>query len=490
MKNSNEFILHVVAALLVWGVSMGTDVHAQKVLSGVETGYVQQAQSELNRALSDPVMKQPERIAIVERSAKTIKEYGQEPAFPIGDIPLKGLMESNYKQARKQFDDANALKMYLNNKLLDQQLRIINTMQIEVLEDQIKIMIPGLPAPYELSLELASIFFKSDLAEGVTAGRYSDATSLVASFKRLAETKRLIAELDNLYGAQLMSMQNLHRDLNIINADQEVLRRRYKNAEMGTFTIKGYEGALLNYGMTPIAGTTPETKKLESTIQSINIIDLELYGLELFTRSAQELYDGDKNRLSSGGLMFGLILQGPNSFNGHYARFSSFANSGSASIGGQVNIRNTWNAKEVMPQEQHHFDFVGTLTADGALDQGVLLRLTIKETASRVEYTTDFEEKVALRAKKERQIELLNVPLLNYPDELNKKNGTNYVYYAEIEGPRVKDMVKLVKDSETIEYSDGKKHDSQLLSLHWDNRPSTLKLKIYFGTYKPFVRDW
>lgn len=490
MRNAGITVLWAVTGCLLLALLQVGDAQAQKVLSGVETGYVLQAQADLERALSDPAMMQPERIALVERSAKTLKEYGQEPAFPIGDIPLKGLMESNYNQARKQFEDANLLKMHLTNKLLDQQLKIINTMQIEVLEDQIKIMLPGFPAPYELSLELASMFFKVDAAEGVSAGKFSDAASLVARFKRLAETKRLIAELDNLYAAQRMSMQNLHRDLNLITADQEVLRRRYKNAEMGTFTIKGYEGARLNYGMTPVAATTPEMKKLEATNQSINIINVVLEGLHLFNYSAENRYDGDKNRLDGGAFLMGFMLQGPNSFNGHYAKFSSFSNSGSASMGGQVHISNRWNAQTVMPGEQPSFDFTGTFTADGAINQGVLLRLTLKETAQRVQYEESEGEKVTLRANEERQLELLNVPLLNYPAELNQKNGTNYVYYAELEGPRVKDMVKLVKDSETIQYSDGKSHDSQILSLNWNSQPTTHKLKIYFGTYKPFVRDW
>jgi len=180
MKNAGITVLWAVTGCLLLALLQGGDAQAQKVLSGVETGYVLQAQADLERALSDPAMMQPERIALVERSAKTLKEYGQEPAFPIGDIPLKGLMESNYNQARKQFEDANLLKMHLTNKLLDQQLKIINTMQIEVLEDQIKIMLPGFPAPYELSLELASMFFKVDAAEGVSAGKFSDAASLVA----------------------------------------------------------------------------------------------------------------------------------------------------------------------------------------------------------------------------------------------------------------------------------------------------------------------
>lgn len=484
MKKSSASQFRLMTGWFVCAFMLTLHAPAQKVLSGVETGYVQNAQSELKRALSDPAMKQPERIAIVERSARTLKEYGQTPEFPIGDIPLKGLMESNYKQARKQFEDANALKMYLNNKLLDQQLRIINTMQIEVLEDQIKIMIPGLPAPYELSLELASMFIKADVAEGVSGGRYSDATSLVASFKRLAETKRLIAQLDNLYGAQLMSMQNLHRDLNLITTEQEVLRRRYKNAEMGTFTIKGYEGALLNYGMTPVAGTTPELKKLEATIQSINIINvsIEIPGL---TRTEQDLYNGDKYLGMGSSINFGYIRHGNNSFNGDYARYSSFANSGAATMGGQVNIRNTWTAKEVMPGEQHHFDFTGTFSADGALNNGILHRLTIRETAARVEYWPGESDKVYLRANEERLLELLNVPLLNYPDELNRKNETSYVYYAEIEGPRVRDLIKQLTDSETIQYSDGRKHDSQILSVNWDFHATNLKLKIYFGTYVP-----
>ena len=50
---------------------------AQKILSEHETQWVLEARGELEQALSDPEMEESERIRLIERSAKTLKEYGQ-----------------------------------------------------------------------------------------------------------------------------------------------------------------------------------------------------------------------------------------------------------------------------------------------------------------------------------------------------------------------------------------------------------------------------
>lgn len=223
---------------------------AQKVLSEHENAIIEEAYIELQEAISNPDLPQSERLRLVERSAKTLKEYGQPPAFPEGDIPLKRMMDYQYKQGRKQFEDANDLKMLLSNKLLDQQLKLINTMQIEVAEEQIKLMIPGLPAPYELSKELVSTVFKWDIVEGFNKGTYGDAQSLVRRFKQLAETKMLVKELDNLYGSQLMSANKLNRDLKMVDQLEAQLRKKYELAEASTRTLAGFEGASAKDGRT------------------------------------------------------------------------------------------------------------------------------------------------------------------------------------------------------------------------------------------------
>jgi hypothetical protein len=252
MKNYHEppgtFLIGVV--ILFCGIMAGTQVFAQRELNTSETAIVEEAFNELQEAISDPHMPQAERLRIVERSAKTLKEYGQPYAFPEGDIPLKRMMEYSYKQGRKEFEDANDLKMALSNKLLDRQLKLINTMQIEIAEEQIKIMIPGLPAPYELSKELVSKVFNWNIVEGFNTGTYGDAQSLVRRFKQLAELKMLGKELDNLYGAQQMSANQLSRDYKMVDQIEAQLRKKYELADAGTHVLVGLEGATLPQGKT------------------------------------------------------------------------------------------------------------------------------------------------------------------------------------------------------------------------------------------------
>lgn len=240
---------------------------AQRVLSPSETAIIDEAHKELHEAISNPDLSQEDRVKLVERSAKTLKEYGQPPAFPHGSIPLKVFMESNYNQSRREFEDASNLYQVLSSKLLDQQLRIINTLQIEVAEEQIKLMLPGLPAPYELSKELVSTFLKWDIREGVNAGTYGDAQSLVKHFHRLASTKELTKALEELRKGQMISMQMLHRDLKTVDPLEAHLRKRYELAAAGVFVMRGYEGAIIANNQptqTRILSTKTESQKADT----------------------------------------------------------------------------------------------------------------------------------------------------------------------------------------------------------------------------------
>ncbi len=98
MKYFKIVIGRALRALVIFSVCMliHNGICAQKILSEMETQFVMEAHSELNKALSDPTMDQAERIRIVERSAQTLKEYGQPDGFPNGDIQLKQLMQGNY----------------------------------------------------------------------------------------------------------------------------------------------------------------------------------------------------------------------------------------------------------------------------------------------------------------------------------------------------------------------------------------------------------
>ncbi len=240
--NSNLALL-IKSIVFIFLFTTVFSVSAQHRLNESETRWVEEAKSELEKALSDPDLSQQERIAMVERSAKTLKEYGQPAAFPKGNISLKDFMEENYNMARKQFDDSNTLKQMLAAQILDQQLKIINSIQIEVAGEQIKLMIPG-KAAVDLSLDAVSTVFKWDIAEGFNNGQRGDVISLKNKFIQLAKSKELMRYLESLYTSQRMSMQQTHTDLNKVMPLQELLRRRYQMAEAGAFVFKGYEGAV------------------------------------------------------------------------------------------------------------------------------------------------------------------------------------------------------------------------------------------------------
>jgi hypothetical protein len=218
--------------------------YAQKILSEMETHYVLEAQQQLNAALSDPAMDQAERLRIVERSARTLKEYGQPPAFPKGSIPLKELMQSNFDLARDQYNDVNDLRRVVNNMNHEARMKFINHLQIEVVEEQVKFLLPGY-TPFTLAQSLVNTNLDINIADGVNRGDVDDARTLVRLFKEIAEANKLAGMLDKLFNDHRFTSENLHRDLRMVEPLEAQLRKRYELAAAGTHIIRGYEGARL-----------------------------------------------------------------------------------------------------------------------------------------------------------------------------------------------------------------------------------------------------
>lgn len=262
---------------------MNSWVYAQKILNEHETAIVLEAKEELQEAISNPDLPQNARMRMVERSAKTLKEYGQPPEFPEGDTPLKLFMKNNYDEAEKQYNDVNALRQKLNSMNLDAKMKFINALQIEVVEEQIKLLIPGANAQYDLSKELVGTVFGWNIVEGVNQGETDDARSLVSMFKKSAETNKLSGQLNELFKDHQFNMQQLHRDLNMIGPLEAQLRKKYEMAAASVFTIKGYEGALL-------AGTNASSSSTAEPVVNLNL-DPALIGTWLHT---------DGNRKQSG----------------------------------------------------------------------------------------------------------------------------------------------------------------------------------------------
>ena len=486
----DKFRLAGLFFLLVLSVN---SVSAQKILSEQETRWVQEATTYLQRAISDPAIDAVERVRLVEKSTRTLKEYGQPADFPKGTIPLKMMMESNYNQSRREFEDANELYKLLSTKLLDQQLKIVNTLQIEVAEEQIKIMLPGLPAPYELSKDLVATFFKWDIAEGFNQGTYGDAKSLATRFRKLAETKELIKVLEDLRISQQRSMQNLHRDLQMVGPLEAQLRKKFELATASTRTLQGYEGARLNSGNSDASKSTAkqETTSLKSVEGNINIIDIRVSGNSLLEYSSDRIYDGDRNVGLSADYNIGFfILNSEGLFDGHYAREASFSGTGAYLQGGNLNFTSTWQAKGVLHSECCMFDAKVMHQVQGKYSNGVITELKLKETSIRDDY--EGEETVQIIYNQEKYVELINIPIKKYPAELNKKYNTNYLYYAEITGDEVESKVKVLRDRVDIRSRNPNFPNSvsELKSVKWGNIYGNYKLEIFLGQFKNYKRDW
>ena len=114
----------------------------------------------MHLALSDPSLSESERLDIIKKSAKTLKEYGQDAEWPDGELPLKKLMDENFEQCKEQMSEMSAWTLHLENESLEQKMKLINAIQIEVVEDQIKMLIPG-STPIQLSSDVISLCKKT-----------------------------------------------------------------------------------------------------------------------------------------------------------------------------------------------------------------------------------------------------------------------------------------------------------------------------------------
>ncbi|MDD3861255.1 MAG: hypothetical protein PHW83_13765 [Bacteroidales bacterium] len=228
--------------------------NAQKVLSKTETSYVNEAKSELLVALSEPDMLDVQRIKTIRRSAVTLKEYGQSPVWPDGDIPLQVFMDQQFEQCKDEIAAMSDWVLKLENQTLDQKMKIINTMQIEVIENQVQMLIPG-STPVQLSADAISTVFGINIVEGVNGGKRQDAKDLADKFKQLAQSKELVKSINVL-------IENHRESLRLIDEDRDLLRQKvilwkrvFIDAYNGAFTFKGYEGAVLATEDKPVVRT-------------------------------------------------------------------------------------------------------------------------------------------------------------------------------------------------------------------------------------------
>jgi hypothetical protein len=236
------FLIGVVAGLLL----VANTGLAQKVLSEHETQLVLEAQGELEQALSDPKMNDGERMRLIERSAKTLKEYGQPWAYPEGDIPLQELMDNNFEQCKSNIKEWSDYSLKMEHKTLDQKIQMINSLQAEVGERQLQILIPGGNAAVSLSMEFVNTFFDVNIVDGFNNGQMGNARDLKNRFIELAKQKKLGLQINQMIKDDKTSLIDLDRDRKMILIKENKWESIYRNATASTFTIKGYEGAQLN----------------------------------------------------------------------------------------------------------------------------------------------------------------------------------------------------------------------------------------------------
>ncbi len=243
LKVKTTFLIVLISSALI-----SLKVQAQKVLNQSETNWVLEAKAEMGKALNDPALTEQQRLEMVEHSTRVLKEYGQPPAFPDDAIPLKKQTDEKFEYYKTQISELSAWSLNLEFQTLEQKNKIINSMQISVVEEQIKFLIPGV-TPIQLSKDAVNSVFDWNMTDGFNAGARGDAKGLAARFKQLAESKELIKRINLLVENQKDSLRKVFTEKENYDQLDEKLRKQYEYTQASTITQRGYEGAKL-YGET------------------------------------------------------------------------------------------------------------------------------------------------------------------------------------------------------------------------------------------------
>ena len=239
IKTSSRLIL---IALLFVLFCTTQKLQAQKILNESETRWVLEAKAEMEKALNDPTLTDQQRMEMVEHSARVLKEYGQPPAFPDDAIPLKKQTDARFEQLKTNVSELSDWSLNLEFQTLEQKNKIINSMQISVVEEQIKFLIPGV-TPIQLSKDVVNTVFDWNITDGVNQGAMGDAKGLAARFKQLAESKELIKKINQLVEQQKEELREVYEEKQKYDELDEKMRKQYEYTQASTITQRGYEGA-------------------------------------------------------------------------------------------------------------------------------------------------------------------------------------------------------------------------------------------------------
>ncbi|PLX09412.1 MAG: hypothetical protein C0596_02405 [Marinilabiliales bacterium] len=247
----NIFLLTLIACAI--------SVHAQKTLNEVQTKWVIEANEDMERALSNPDMSDSERLKIVQKAGRTQKRYGQPHTWPNGKTPLEQFIDNQFEQCKNEIVEMNAWALELESKSLDQKMKIINSIQIEVVEEQVQLLVPG-STPVQLTGDAINTVFGINIVEGVNAGKVQNAQDLTNKFKELAKSKELVKHINILVENHKESLELIDADRDLLHKKMILWKKAYINARKSTFTEKGLEGAKLfkgnnNLSNNPLVGT-------------------------------------------------------------------------------------------------------------------------------------------------------------------------------------------------------------------------------------------
>lgn len=232
---------------------MVIQLNAQKTLSTTESMHVNEAKANMQQALTLVELSDLERVTLLKRSAATFKNYGQAAQWPEGDIPLQIFMDEQFEQCKNEITDMADWVLQLEQQNLNQKLKIINSMQIEVLENQIQLLIPG-KAGIDLSKDVVNSVFGVDFIQGTTGGKKQDAKELVDKMKELAQQKKLEKYLNILIDHHRESLRKIDAERKELRKKVPTWKKSFFDAYNGAFTFEGYENALLS-GSTPVVKT-------------------------------------------------------------------------------------------------------------------------------------------------------------------------------------------------------------------------------------------
>lgn len=251
MNNLSVKFSIVLAILLVTSFS----IQGQRPLKDFEKAWIEEENQNLRKAITQESMSEADRTATVRKNAVKLKAYGQPMAFPEGDIPLKVNLERKVRLAMARSVYTNDLRGVFSNLLMQDQLRMINSIQIEVAEEQIKFVIPGNGA-FEVSKEVIGNVFDWTITEGVHGGKIGNTKDLVQKFKNLASSKQFLAELNRVYAEEKDLLNSLYGKLIAAEALQTKLRVIYIETYNGSFVDKDFKQPEGTQATTPTSVST------------------------------------------------------------------------------------------------------------------------------------------------------------------------------------------------------------------------------------------